>query len=121
MTTNLRPRRDGQPGLDWKFDVDVCEDLMNDYSVCDFWPTVNAAAERGRETLHMVRATKGGRWTDEDIQRATHAQENSNAKVLLHNVDAGHWCHVSLDTPHQSLHFSLFFSFFSFNVAHIRY
>ena len=54
--------------LDWKFDVDVCEDLMNDYSVCDFWPTVNAAAERGRETLHMVRATKGGRWTDEDIR-----------------------------------------------------
>ena len=99
MTTNLRPRKDGSKALEWKFDIDCCSQLMHDYALDDMSEDVeNLAAGAGpQHQLHIVRATRSDRFTEEELRRLGVASSTAPDRVYVHEIEAGHWCHV--DNP----------------------
>ena len=79
-------------GWDWVYDLDGIEQMLADYFALDFWPLVQSAGAR----VQLVRAGAGGRWSDDEVQRAVHAA--STSQVGFHTLPAaGHWLHV--DAP----------------------
>jgi len=87
MTTNLRPAGD-RDGYVWRFDLQGVEALIGDYARVDGWPVL----EDPPVTIHLVRAEKGDRWSQEDVRRI------AAAPVVDHLLaDSGHWVHV--DSP----------------------
>ncbi len=91
MTTNLRASADSEgngEGYRWRFDLDGVRALITDYRDLDLWPVLEA----GPGDLHVVRAGRGDRWSDQDVARlaASGVQDH-----LL--ADSGHWVHV--DAP----------------------
>ena len=91
MTTNLKSV-DG--GVDWRFNLDAVEALINDYFECDLWPSLRAWSRDAH--VHLLAAERGGRWSAHDRTQAK-ACERSGALSYHLLRDAGHWVHV--DAP----------------------
>ncbi len=91
MTTNLK--RSGS-GYDWTFDLDVVRALLEDYFRVDMWPWLES--RRGTPDIHLLRAERSDRLTDDDEQRALALPPQ--ARVSLHRLaNSGHWVHA--DNP----------------------
>ena len=91
MTTNLR-RTDA--GYRWRFDLDVIEQLLQDYFRQDFWELLGQP--RTRPEYHLVAAEKSDRFDGELRRRAKALPAASRCHFHL-IPDAGHWLHV--DNP----------------------
>ena len=91
MGTNLQ-RSD--EGFCWKFDLDAVQAMIEEYWRQDFWPFVEGCP--AGLMLDFVRAERGDRWHDSDIERLVGMQ--GAGSVALHTLsDSGHWVHV--DNP----------------------
>ena len=93
MTTNLRRGRPEDDlrteGFIWKFDLDGIKALIADYWSIDGWQLltqINPSIE-----IHLLRAERGLRWTEEDEQRIAHGFPHVNTPLLK---DSGHWVHI---------------------------
>ena len=97
MTTNLR-RTDA--GLEWCFDLDAVEALIDDYFALDLWPMLRAWPHEA--DLHLLAAGRGGRWNAND---RTQARVADAAGVLSYHVlqESGHWVHVDAPDALQRL------------------
>ena len=95
MATNL-VARDG--GFAWHFNAETLRTLLVDYWREDLWPIADAPPPG--TSIHLVRAERSDRWTDDDLQRLETLAEKKRTQV--HVVpDAGHWLHV--DAPEALL------------------
>lgn len=94
MTTNIRPARDDQgPGLVWRFDLSVIEQLFADYGRHDLWPALGRP--HPGSDLHLVRATRNPVWQQPGVLADTEAALASNPDHFhVHDIDAGHWLHA---------------------------
>ena len=91
MTTNLE-RRDG--GFWWRFDLDAARAMIDDYFALDLWDVTDMP--RAAPEIHVVRAERSDRWTDETVQRLE--LPPAGAPTHLHVLpDAAHWVHA--DNP----------------------
>jgi esterase len=94
MTTNLKPSPEG--GFVWRFDLDGIEALLEDYWRLDGWALLGLIPARTQ--VHLLRAERGLRWSDEAAARLARERPSARAPVL---ADAGHWVHI--DQP-EALH-----------------
>jgi pimeloyl-ACP methyl ester carboxylesterase len=93
MTTNLKPAEGGH-GFVFRFDLEVCAALLEDYGRWDFWPMLDAPPPSTE--IHVVRAAKSARWTEGERARLNAAARHP--RVFAHTLaHAGHWLHV--DNP----------------------
>jgi esterase len=89
MTTNLRGN--AEVGYRWKFDLDGCEALIEDYFSRDLWGLAEQLA--GRTRLHCVRGGRSDRFSADEVRRL-----EDSPGIFTHVIeDAGHWLHV--DAP----------------------
>ena len=97
MTTNLRSTSDG---VQWRFDLQAVEALIEDYFALDLWPTLRRWP-RGSK-VHLLSAGRGGRWTalDKTQARTLMATGGLDYHVL---PDSGHWVHVDAPDALQEL------------------
>lgn len=96
MTTNLKRT---ERGFVWRFDLDGIEDLIHNYWQVDAWQLLEAT--QSTTDIHLVRAEKGMRWSQEAIERIgqlSHTYSRVNIHVLAHS---GHWVHI--DQPQTLL------------------
>ncbi len=91
MTTNLRRTEEG---LYWRFDLPAIREMLQDYLVQDYWPFLEDTAL----DVHIVRAGRSERWSEDDIDRLDHL--DALGRIHHHLLrDAGHWVHV--DAPEE--------------------
>jgi pimeloyl-ACP methyl ester carboxylesterase len=88
MTTNLKPAPNG---FVWKFDLDALPEMLSSFGTLDLWPWLEA--HRGPPRIVLVRAERGGRYSDDDVARA----EQLDGVVFRTLENAGHWLHT--DNP----------------------
>jgi len=87
MTTNLRPV---EGGFAWRFDLAACREMLGHFARADLWPVIER--EHGLD-LHVVRAGRGARFSDDDVRRL--AADEEDGCVRAHVMpDAGHWLHT---------------------------
>ena len=85
MTTNLR-RLVGGGGYVWRFDLEAVAEMLDDYHRWPLWPLLDDA----EVPVHVVRAGRGGRWTEADVARL-----EAHRGVTCHVMpQAGHWLHA---------------------------
>lgn len=93
MTTNLRRVRSednlGPEGFTWKFDLSGINSLIADYWKLDGWSLL--AQIQPSISVHLLRAERGLRWTDEDEERIKLGFPHVNVPLLK---DSGHWVHI---------------------------
>lgn len=92
MTTNLRRQGDG---FTWAFELDAVSEMIRDYFTQDYWPLLE---DTGGIDIHVLRAERSDRWSDEVLARFQHASPDVHLHLL---PDAGHWVHV--DNPNGVL------------------
>jgi len=85
--------RSGRDGFSWRFDLTRIEEMIEDYYQTDQWPLLEGPLP-GRH-IHIVRGTRSGRWTSDDIERLETLRDVG--AIEYHELDAGHWVHV--DAP----------------------
>jgi pimeloyl-ACP methyl ester carboxylesterase len=90
MTTNIR-RDEGENAFVWKFDLNVIENLFQDYGRQDMWPVMSLSDNS--TSIHLVRATRNSTWkkqsTKENLDLAVR-----DGGLIVHDIDAGHWLHA---------------------------
>ena len=93
MTTNLRrvcPEDGlGSEGFTWKFDLSGINSLIDDYWKLDGWSLLSQI--QPSISVHLLRAERGLRWTDEDEERIKLGFPHVNVPLLK---DSGHWVHI---------------------------
>ena len=94
MTTNLKPSAAG--GFVWRFDLAGIEELLADYWRLDAWALLGLIPASTR--VHLLRAERGLRWSDEASARLARERPSAASPVL---EGAGHWVHI--DQP-DALH-----------------
>ncbi len=93
----LTSARRGDDGLwRWVYDLDAVDAMLRDYLATDFWPWLT----RTTQTVHLLRAGRGGRWSESDLLAAARLSPESSVRVHL-LPEAGHWVHV--DDPEGTM------------------
>jgi len=88
MTTNLTK---GRGGFVWRFDLDVIQELVDDYRSLDYWTYLEDS--RRRPKVHFLLAERTQWWRGMVHDRLTKIDE-----IELHTLEnAGHWVHI--DNP----------------------
>lgn len=92
MTTNLRRlTRDesAEGGFTWRFDLSGISELIKSYWQVDGWSLLSEINSDVR--LHLLRAERGMRWSQEDAERIAREAPHVNTPLL---ADSGHWVHI---------------------------
>ena len=92
MTTNLRRlSKDESPegGFTWRFDLSGISELINSYWTVDGWSLLGEINPEVR--LHLLRAERGMRWSQEDAERIARDTPHVETPLL---ANSGHWVHI---------------------------
>lgn len=92
MTTNIRrllPHEERGEGFVWRFDIEGIRALISDYWRVDGWQLLSEIPPNIQ--LHLLRAERGMRWTEEDARRVAEIRPEAHTPVL---ADSGHWVHI---------------------------
>ncbi len=95
MSINTIP---SDQGLVWRIDADEMEELLRDFFRTDMWSVIESPPDE--VTIHLVRATESSVMDADDAERARGAAALTG-RVLLHEVEGGHW--LNSDNP-EALH-----------------
>ncbi len=94
VAMNLAPEpADAGGGYRLRLDLDAVRALLLDYYAVDLWPALTGADAPG--DAHLVVAARSS--TVSEADRARLAALPADARVHVHDVDAGHWLHI--DAP----------------------
>lgn len=90
LAMNLELRADG-----WAFRLSLprIHALLDDYFNVDLWPVVEDAAKQG-PLVHLVIGARSLVYSHEDRVRAQQLEHDSNGRVTVDVLSAGHWVHV---------------------------
>ena len=91
MTTNVK--KDENNAFVWKFNMDVVQELFVNYCNTDMWSSLGSAAPTHVD-LHLVRAMHNPFWQRPTTPRLLKTAVRNNARLHVHDVDAGHWLHA---------------------------
>jgi pimeloyl-ACP methyl ester carboxylesterase len=89
MTTNVQTLDDGK--LVWAFDLNVVDELLDDYVKRDMWPGIEKTASPDSRVF-FLRAGRNRGWT-EDVLAPFKKMKNPNV-VLMEMPTAGHFLHA---------------------------
>lgn len=82
--------------LGWRlvWDLDAIEQMLASYLATDLWSWLETTSLE----VHLVRAGRSDRWTDDDLWRAEDLA--AEGRIRMHLLpEAGHWLHV--DSPER--------------------
>jgi pimeloyl-ACP methyl ester carboxylesterase len=91
---------DGTRRSRWSFDIDIINDLFEDFVQLDMRPFLEQFAENKDEyasgaELHYIRAGKNPMWIADDIEWFAHLESKSKGRIKLHTMEhVGHWLHT---------------------------
>lgn len=88
MTTNLR--QEGA-GFVWRFDLPAIAAMVESFWQSDLWPAVASLAPT--TAIHLVRAGRGGRFSDAERARVDQAAARGLVEELV-IPHVGHWLHT---------------------------
>mmetsp|Transcript_35973 Transcript_35973/g.113043 ORF Transcript_35973/g.113043 Transcript_35973/m.113043 type:complete len:322 (-) Transcript_35973:137-1102(-) len=98
MTTNLTPSLTQPGALEFTFEHSVCAELFQAYGDTDLLPLLERVetgdGTAGDVEVHFVKAMKNASWRNEQINGPLMASAGSQARVKVHELEAGHWVHV---------------------------